>query len=169
MEPKFVTLPAIKIAGYAIKTTSNGNENSTDIPKFWGAYMSDGRMEKLHKESFIKKHAEYGVCFLMDPDTGEFDYAIGVEVSEEDNIPDEYYINTLPAATYAIFTTPPSNAEEFSAKIQGTWQFIFNEWFQKSGYEYAEGAVDFELYDERCMNETGKVCDIYIPVKKKEK
>ncbi len=29
--------------------------------------------------------------------------------------------------------------------------------------------VDYELYDERCMSETGKVCDIYIPVVKKQK
>ena len=27
--------------------------------------------------------------------------------------------------------------------------------------------VDFELYGELCMNETGKICDIYIPVVKK--
>jgi len=124
-------------------------------------------MEKLHGENFVKKHAEYGACFPEDPATGEFEYAIGVEVFGDD-VPSEYYTNTLPSATYAVFSTPPSNADEFSANIQATWRFIFNEWFQNSGYEFADGAVDFELYGHRCMGETDKVCEIYIPVKKIE-
>lgn len=167
MEPKFVTLPAIRIVGYTIETTTVDNANVTAIPAFWGAYLSDGRMEKLHRESFVKNHAEYGACFPEDSETGRFKYAIGVEVSEDAAIPSGYDVSDLPPATYAVFTTPPAQAADFSAHIQGTWQFIFGEWFPSSGFEFADGCVDFEYYDERGMVETGKVCDIYIPVRKK--
>ena len=168
MEPRFVSKPAIKLAGHMIKTTDTAGENSKTIPAFWGAYLSDGRMEKLHKEPFLKAHAEYGACFPVDQDTGEFEYVIGVEVIEGAAVPAGYHVCELPAATYAVFSTPPSDDEHFTQNIQGTWVYIFNEWFPSSGYEYAPGCVDFELYDERCMSDTGKVVDIFIPVVKKE-
>ncbi|MDF2557546.1 MAG: AraC family transcriptional regulator [Bacillales bacterium] len=167
MEPKFVTRPAIKLVGYSITTTSDGNENNKEIPKFWNAYMTDGRMEKLHSEKFVKNHAEYGACFPENSNTCEFEYIIGIEPQEGVGIPTEYCTNEIPAATYAVFSSPKSNANNFVSNIQGTWQFIFNEWFPNSGYEYAQGCVDFELYDDRCMSEAEKVCDIYIPVSKK--
>ena len=164
LEPKFVTLPAVRLAGYVLKTTTAGGENSTGIPAFWSAYMSDGRMAKLHSESFVKEHAEYGACFPEDPETGEFEYVIGVKPEDGAAVPDGYHVCELPPATYAMFSTPPCGGAEFVPTIQGVWNYIFNEWFPKSGYEYAPSCVDFEWYDERCMSRTGKVCDIYIPV-----
>jgi AraC family transcriptional regulator len=160
MEPKIIARPAFKIAGYSIRTTNAEGQNSTEIPAFWGAYMSDGRCEKMHKEGFLKSHAEYGACFAMNPN-GEFTYAIGCEPQDGADIPDGYEVHEITANTYAVFSVPPSDKDGFVAAIQGTWGYIFNEWFPKSGYEYAEGGADFELYEE-----CGK-CDIYIPVSKK--
>ena len=167
MEPKFETLPAIKLAGYALKTKNNEGENNKEIPAFWGEYLSDGRMEKLHGADFLLEHAEYGACFSEDPENGEFIYVIGVKVREGAEIPAEFHKCELPPATYAVFSTPPANEENFSKNIQGTWQYIMNDWFPKSGYEYAAGCVDFELYGEKCMGENDKVCEIYLPVVKK--
>jgi len=61
----------------------------------------------------------------------------------------------------------PADKPDFSSAIQGTWKYIFSEWFPASEYEFAANCVDFEFYDERSMGETGNVCDIYIPVCKK--
>jgi len=167
MEPKFVSLDAIKIAGYSIKTKNVEGENSKDIPSFWRRYFSDGLAERLHSSDFVKSHSEYGACLSMDTDTGEFFYVIGVEVNDGADIPEEFYVCEMPAATYAVFSSPPSNEDDFVKNIQGTWRFIMEEWFEVSGYEYAEGCADFELYGEKCMAETGKICEIYIPVVKK--
>lgn len=166
MEPKFIKRPATTIAGYSIRTKSEEGENMRAIPAFWAAYMADGRCERLHKESFVKNHAEYGACFPENPETGEFIYVIGVAADAEAAKAQGYGAFTVPAATYAVFSTPPCNGENFVPSIQGLWRFIFNEWFPNSGYEYAPGCVDYELYDERCMSENGKVCDICIPVTK---
>ena len=167
MEPRFVTLPAIRLAGYALKTKNEGEQNNKDIPAFWSAYMSDGRAQKLHAEPWIKSHSEYGACFSEDPETGEFSYVIGLELKDGAAAPEGYYQCEIPAATYAVFSTPPCDDASFSPSIQGTWSYIFSEWFPNSGCEYAPGCVDFELYDERCMTENGKVCDIYLPVVRK--
>jgi len=166
MEPKIVNREAFKIAGYSIRTTNVEGQNSKEIPAFWQTYMNDGRCEKMHKETFLKSHAEYGACFAMD-ENGAFTYAIGCEPQDGCAIPEGYEVFDIPARTYAVFSTPPSDGAGFVNAIQGTWNFVMNEWFPKSGYEYADGGVDFELYDERVMSETGKVCDIYIPVSKK--
>jgi AraC family transcriptional regulator len=167
MEPKMVKKTAIKLAGFVIKTTTKDGENFRIIPKFWQEYMTDGRCEKIHKETFFTNHAEYGACFMTDPENGLLDYVIGLETKDGMDIPKNYYVCTIPEALYAVFSSPPVDRSNFPAEIQGTWKYIYNEWFPKSGYEFDENGVDFEYYDERAMAETGCVCDIYIPVIKK--
>jgi AraC family transcriptional regulator len=168
MEPKMVKKPIIKLAGFAIKSRTKDGENLKSIPKFWYDYVFNGKQEKIHKESFLKNHTEYGACFPENPENGEFEYVIGLEIKDGHDVPQNYHVCTIPEATYAVFTTPPvDDAANFSKEIQGTWKFIFSEWFPTSGYEFDNGKVDFELYDERCQNEKGKIMDIYIPVVKR--
>ena len=166
MEPEMIKKESVNLAGFALTTSSKDGENKKEIPKFWQAYMTGGRMEKLHGESFLKSHAEYGACFPENPETGEFVYVIGVETKNGHDIPGGYHICTIPEALYAVFTTPPASEATFVPAIHGTWDYIFSEWFPGSGYEFDSKGVDFELYDERCMAATDKVIDIYIPVVK---
>lgn len=167
MEPKFVTRDAIKLVGYALKTRSTDGENSKEIPAFWNSYLSDGRAKRLHETKISKNYNEYGACFPVNLENGEFLYVIGMELKEGAEVANEFHICEIPPATYAIFSSPQSNPAEFPKNIQGTWQYIMNDWFPSSGYEYAEGCVDFEFYDEKRMTEGELVCDIYIPVVKR--
>ncbi len=164
MEPKWVTLPVVRLAGYTMKTTNVDGENNRAIPTFWTKYLTDGRMQALHSQPFVGRHAEYGACFPEDPEAGCFEYMIGVEVQDGAEVPEGFDVREIPAATYAVFSTPPADKATFTAAIQGVWQYMYAEWFPNSGYEYMPGGVDFEFYDERCMGETGNVCDIYLPV-----
>jgi len=167
MEPKMVKKESVKLAGFALKTRTKDGENNREIPKFWQEYIADGRCKKLHEETFLNGHAEYGACFPTSPENGEFTYVIGIEVKEGKNVPEGYHVCTIPEALYAVFSSPPADAANFSSSIQGTWKYIYSEWLPASGYEFDNGKVDYELYDERCMGETGKICDIYIPVVKR--
>jgi AraC family transcriptional regulator len=167
MEPKMVKLAAIKIAGFVLMTKNKDGENNKAIPKFWYDYFHDGRKEKIHKETFVKNHNEYGACFQENSENGEFEYVIGLEVKEGHAIPKEYHVCTIPEAMFAVFSSPPADDKDFSSAIQGTWNYIFSEWFPHSGYEYDKNSVDFEFYDEASMGYTGKVCKIFIPVVKK--
>ena len=167
MEPKLVKKAPIKLAGLKLKTRTKNGENTKAIPGFWTKCFTDGSHEKLHGEKFVKDHADYGACFPENPENGEFEYIIGVEVKEGYDVPRDYHVCTLPEALYAVFSTPPADEANFSAVIQGTWKYIFSEWFPNSGYEFDSGGIDFELYDERSVGKTGKICDIYIPVVKR--
>ena len=166
MEPKLITRPAFKVAGYAKRTTSVDGANRRDVPAFWQEYLKN-HCESLHKSLTPVNHAEYGLCMDTDMETGEFNYVIGLEVPEDAALPEGLHTAIVPAATYAVFTTPPSDAPGFVASIQNTWAYIYEQWFPESGYEYAPGCADYELYDERCMRETGMQIDIAIPVVKR--
>jgi AraC family transcriptional regulator len=168
MEPKMIRKTAIKLAGFAIKITAKDKESTNAFTKLWLEYTFDGSKKKLHNESFIKSHVEYGACLPENPENGEFEYVVGIEVKDEICIiPNEYYVCTIPEALYAVFSPPPSDLEDLSFSIQGTYNYIFSEWFPNSGYEFMENGVDFVLCDEHCQAEIGKFTEIYIPVVKR--
>ncbi|MCL2127476.1 MAG: AraC family transcriptional regulator [Treponema sp.] len=169
MEPKMIKKTAVKLAGFAIKVIAKDKESTDAFTNLWQEYSTDGRQKKLHGESFVKSHAEYGACFPENPENGEFEYVVGVEVKDETRIvPKDYFFYTIPESLYAVFTPPPSNKEELSLSIKGTYNYIFSEWFPNSGYEFMENGVDFVLYDEHYQTETGKFSEIYIPVVKRQ-
>jgi AraC family transcriptional regulator len=164
MEPKIIKKEQFTLAGYAITTTTKDHRNFKEIPLFWTDYMSDGRMEKLHQEKFVKSHEEYGAC-LPRNEQGEFKYLIAVETNGE-TIPSEYEVYHVPSQLYAVFTTPKATNDNFSEKIQETWNFIFQKWLPNSPYQFDTNGIDYELYDQRCYCDyEDKVIDIYIPIK----
>lgn len=79
------------------------------------------------------------------------------------------YTLEVPKATYAVFTTPTVEDENFVVSIEGTWKYILEEWLPNSDYEIDDSKLDFEFYDERCHPwEYEKLSmDIYVPIIKK--
>ncbi|MDO3413193.1 AraC family transcriptional regulator [Saccharibacillus sp. CPCC 101409] len=169
MRPTFVTKPEIKLAGYALKTKMNG-ENFTEIPAFWNQYIEENRNRTLHEQLNPVSHAEYGACVMLPDEPEHFLYVIGVEVDSFDDLPEGLDTAVIPPSTYAVFTSNPADRADgaFSRSIQGMTRYVYGEWFPTSGYAYAKGGVDFELYDERSDGDTGLQMDLYVPVEKKE-
>jgi AraC family transcriptional regulator len=163
MEPKLITKPTFHIIGYELKTKNIDGQNNKDIPEFWQVYLQNKLYENIPNPLNCKQ--ELGICTDFSTETGEFVYVIGMEVREGTAAPEGLVYKTFPEMEYVVFTTPESDEATFSNSIQSTWNYIFTEWFPKSGYEHA-GILDFELYDERCHGTDRKVIDIYIPVKK---
>jgi AraC family transcriptional regulator len=166
MEPKMIRKTVIKLAGFAVKVKNK--EYTEAFTNLWQEYAFDGRQKRLHGESFLKSHVEYGACFPENPENGEFEYVVGIEVKDKHDIPKDYYVCTIPEALYAVFSPPPSDKDKLSFSIQGTYKYIFSEWFPNSGYEFMENGVDFVLCDEHCKAETGKFTEINIPVVKRQ-
>jgi hypothetical protein len=67
----------------------------------------------------------------------------------------------MPEALYAVFSSLLSDDPGFPSAIQEAWNIIYSEWLPNSGYKFDKNGIDFELYDERCMSEAGKIYDIY--------
>jgi AraC family transcriptional regulator len=165
VEPKIVTKPASKIAGYELKTTSREGKNLQEIPVFWDS-MTPEKFAVLHKQLHAVHHNDLGVCFPADSTTGDFSYVVAVEVYDYEGVAPDMFRGEISEATYAVFSVPPveSMGPEFSDSIQGTWKYIFKTWFPGSGYEFAEGKVDYELY---CEAMQAMKVEIYIPIVKK--
>ncbi|MBU5438695.1 AraC family transcriptional regulator [Tissierella sp. MSJ-40] len=166
MQPKIIEKDSFKIAGYGFKTTMKNSKHTRDIPVFWNECGIEGCEAKLYKLLNPPKHGEYGICVNVDMETDEYFYVFGVEVLNFNNIPEDMYRLEVPAATYAVFTTPPVEDNDFVSSIQGTWKYILEEWFPNSDYKIDDTNLDFEFYDERCHPwEYDKVVmDIYVPI-----
>lgn len=162
MEPKFVKKPAFKVAGFELKTTNIQKVNYETVPKFWDRYFAENWDKILHEQLKPVHDAVLGLCFPGGLESGEFSYVIGVEVADFKGISEGMFKGEVPAATYAVFTTPLKD-------IQSTWDYIFASWFPRSGYEFDDNSrIDFELYDERSQSDHGIQADIYVPVVKKK-
>jgi len=168
VEPKILERSAFKIAGYVLQTTTENAQNLKDIPKFWQEYLGSNQAKHLQTQPNVLNHTLYGVCMDMDIETSHFNYYIGLEVTDFAGLDPILAKAELPAATYAVFTTPPTDRSSLSDYIQSTWAYIYNEWFPNSGYEFATGSADFERYDERSLSDTQAVAEIWVPIVKKD-
>lgn len=168
-EPIIVQKSSFYVAGYALHTSYEENKQVSEIRAFWNNFGIDGLEQKIYDIVQPLDHGEYCISFPPDYSTNEFTYVIGVKPDKLNNLPPDLFVGEVPEATYAVFTTPRASyaKNQFANAIRGTWRYIYEIWFPNSGYELAEGKVEYEFYDERCHEEVGAVMEIYIPIEKK--
>jgi len=170
LEPLIAQKPAFRVAGYGIKTNITGNYTK-DIAAYWTNYSGENLETKMYDLLKPPKHGEVGIC-ITSPDREHVTYLLGVIVDDFSKVTPDMITVEVPAAAYAVFTTPPADNSDYVGKpfiqtIRDTWKYIFEEWFAKSDYVFDESKLDFEFYDERCHFKTDSVMEIYVPVKKK--
>ncbi len=160
-----------KVVGYGIKTNINSENFTKEVAAFWGQYDINGWEEKLYSKLNPPKHGEVGVS--ASDEAGNLTYVLGVITDSIENVESDMIVVDIPAAKYAVFTTPPvdyskknglEGKKEFEREIKNTWRYIFEKWFKNSGYQYDDSKMDFEYYDERCHFRKDTVMDIYVPV-----
>ena len=136
-----------------------------DIPAMWKEYGADGTMERLI--SCIPVHPVMkgllGICFSSELSAKQFPYGIGVEYDGR-AIDDDLEVVTIPANTYAVFTSTGKMPDAFIE----TYHRIVTEFFPQSAqYEYAEN-VEFEVYSSADISDPNYKCEIWIAVNEKE-
>lgn len=147
MVPQVITKPSFKIAGFGITTNISDGSFTKDIAAFWNNYDINGWECKLYDQLNPPKHEEVGICVPESRDSDSLIYLLGVIVEDFEKVTPDMITLEVPKATYAVFTTPPvdvtvggkngeANQDDFPIAIRQTWQYIFQEWFKDSGYEY---------------------------------
>ena len=135
-----------------------------DITAMWQAAGADGTMGRLIAclpENPVMKGL-LGICFSSELDGKRFPYGIGVEYDGRP-VDDDLEIVTIPANTYAVFTSKGKMPDAFIE----TYHRIVTEFFpQSSRYEYAEN-VEFEVYSSQNTSDPNYRCEIWIAVKEK--
>lgn len=170
MKPVFVQKPGFRVAGYGIHTNVAEGQYTKDIASFWSHYEGENLETKMYDLLNPPKHGEVGLC-IPGTESGNATYLLGVIVEDFSRVTGDMLTAAVPEAEYAVFTTPPVDTSEgqgqeaFVQVIKSTWKYIFEEWFPGSGYDYDEGKLDFEYYDERCHSRVDTVMEIYVPVR----
>ncbi|TGW07334.1 AraC family transcriptional regulator, partial [Mesorhizobium sp. M2D.F.Ca.ET.145.01.1.1] len=149
--PRFETSRPFLIAGFGERYSC---ESSAGIPMQWQRFSPYiGNIPGEVPGVF------YGVCLNGD-DAGNFDYVVGVEVSDFSDLPKEFYRVHVPARKYAVFTH-----REHISTIRRTINTIWNSWLPASGHEIAD-VPEFERYGPEFDARTGNGgLEIWVPVK----
>ncbi len=135
-----------------------------DITAMWQEYGADGTMGRLIAcipANPVMKGL-LGICFSSELDGKQFPYGIGVEYDGR-KIDEDLEVVTIPANTYAVFTSKGKMPDAFIE----TYHRIVTEFFpQSTQYEYAEN-VEFEVYSSENISDPNYHCEIWIAVKEK--
>lgn len=149
-----------EVFGVSTEIHNIGDKPYIEIPEYWKRCISDGTIDRIHKDAGISEETQVHAT-LYNMREGVFSYMICYHVPERD-IPDDYTRLSVPALTWAIFTT--GVCPDGECDIQGIWKRIWPEWFPTSGYEHADGP-EFEMCYYRGNNTYEQ--EVWIPVIKK--
>jgi AraC family transcriptional regulator len=163
MEAIIMEKPAMKLVGLSTKVTlTDVLENRTTL-KLASSFFE----RRAEIKNGVNQREALGLSTDPEgynPDTDQFEYFIGVEVSSNDSIPKGMVYREIPASTYVLFTFkgPFENAGSVH-------NYLYSIWLKKSGYELA-GPYNIEIYDERNRDPESddSVTDICFPVRKRE-
>ncbi|MGN7896241.1 GyrI-like domain-containing protein [Bacillus sp. 22475] len=153
-EPIIVKKETFQAIGVSV-TTTNEREASTEgnIPQLWNHYFQEQIMHHIPNQQTKETFAFYSN--YESDETGAYTFTIGMSVSSLKDVPENMTILTIPAATYAVFTTRKGPVVEVVCEA---WEYIW-QWSKENKRAFT---TDFELYDERALDPNHAQLDIYI-------
>lgn len=171
-QPKIMIKDSFAIVGRAYDIQVKDVRTTRDAPTYWYySGLTDGEIERTLYDTFKPSiHGEFCLNMANENDWSTFTYFFGV-LDEQKGRPlsNQFHRITIPTSIFAVFSTPPVEPNDFVDSVKGTWNYILNYWFPKSGYEIDETSYDFEFYDERChpWEHDLVMMEIYIPIRTK--
>ncbi len=130
-----------KVVGLVLHTSFIENKQAQDIPPFFHKIMEEDLLEEVPN-----RINENQICvFVMKKSSPDFDYYMGVEVNNYDNIPEGMKTISIPASRFA--TTPfikRGNPDGLKA-----FKFLTESWLPQNGYSQSLNVPMFIYYDER--------------------
>ncbi|MCY9667989.1 GyrI-like domain-containing protein [Paenibacillus alginolyticus] len=162
MESLIIEKPAMILAGLSTKVTLNDVLSNKTTLKVASNFLE----RRAEIKNCINEREVFGLSTDPEdynPETDQFEYFIGIEVSANDGIPDGMDYREIPANTYVLFTFkgPFENAG-------AVHNYLYSTWLKQSGYELS-GLFNIEIYDERNHGPESEesLTDICFPVRKK--
>jgi AraC family transcriptional regulator len=159
MDYRIIEKEAFTVVGKSIGVTYLDNEHSRQIPRFWEECNRDGTVAKLG--SIGTDENLLGICFDMLPDKEDFTYMIASK-ADLTSPADEFSLRTVPASSWAIFTS----VGPMPGAIQSLIGRIFQEWFPATGFEHS-GAPEMEVYPPGDVSAEDYRCEVWVPIMKK--
>lgn len=161
MKQTQVNLPEKKLIGIQVRTN-----NKTEIDPMTGKIFPIVRQffqEQLFEKIPCRANPGTTLCCYTDYESdhnGDYTYFIGEEVSSIENVPSGFETLTIPAQTYAKFTTNPAPMPDV---VRNAWFSIWTMTDSDLGGK-RRYATDFEIYDERASDHQNIVMDLLIGI-----
>lgn len=156
-------LPKILLVGITARTNNAAEMNpatakiGATMQRFFAENLPTKIAHHKNRERIFSVYTNYASDF-----TGDYTYFIGQEVTSLDNVDANLETITIPAQSYAKFTSAPGVIPNV---VINMWQRIWQMTPIDLGGDRAYQA-DFEIYDNRSMNPQNAIVDIYIGTKK---
>ncbi len=163
MEPKIITKNEMKIIGLVLHTSFTNEKSKKEIPPFFHKVLEEKKLEEIPN-----RINENQLCiFKMTRNCPDFDYVMGVEVSNTDKIPQGMESVLLSKSDYASLTIVKKGPED----VGKAFEHILKNWIPKSIY-IPTGAPGFIYYDDRFFSifnkngyEGNPQATVYVPIK----
>jgi AraC family transcriptional regulator len=156
---RIVEKEAFTVVGKSVQTTMQDNEQTRQIPRFWGECYQDGTIAKL--ASISTDENMFGIMMDMQPGNDDFTYLIARK-TDVTSPPEEFVLSTIPASTWAIFTS----VGPVAVAIPSVFGRIYQEWFPSTGFEHS-GAPEMEVYPPGDVTAEDYRCEVWVPIVKK--
>ena len=161
MEQALITLPEIYLVGMSVRTSY-----AKELDKINGHIFPLVR-KYFHETNLtpVSNRKKPGATFCVYTDyesdhKGAYTYFIGEEVTALDSLPEGFESLTIPAQSYAKFTTKPGAMPDVIVK---TWENIWNMSDEELGGKRSY-TTDFEIYDERAADHQNIILDVYVGI-----
>lgn len=128
MDPVIKSLPTTKLVGMRMRMSLQNNLT----PKLWGSFMPHRQKVEHVSSPWLYSLQNYPSHVDMNSFTPavEFEKWAAVEVSEDDQIPENMERFTIPTGDYAVFIH-----KGLPQDFPKTFDLIFNQWLPQSEYQ----------------------------------
>lgn len=153
----------IKLVGISNRTNNliEMDNQKAQIPKTLHDYFSNNLADTI--ESRKNPGVTYCVYAEYESDeNGPYTYFVGEEVESFKDVSSELKTLTIPAQNYVKFNVGPGQMPNICIEA---WQKIWQMSIDNFGGE-REYIADFEIYDERSIDPTNAIFDLYVGIKK---
>lgn len=151
------------IAGVILRTVREQSRVS-QLPALWREYTVFDLDSIIYAKARPREHGEYNLCFPAGG--GLFRHVNGVKLDSLEDIDKDLYVDFVPPALCAVFTTAPvqGSTGDFVAAIQNCWNYIQAQWLPDSGYREDPEGREYEFYDARTHGDGPYSMEICIPL-----
>lgn len=163
MKTIVVEKSAMNVIGLMLHTSFKDGRNKTEIPPFFHKVLDEKRLDNVPD-----RINENQLClFRMQRNNPDFDYLMGVEVSELKNMPEEMTGVTLKSSKYVSAKIVKRGPED----VGKAFEYIYKSWMPKSIY-IPTGAPAFIYYDSEFFSVFNSrdyagnpMATVYVPIK----
>lgn len=160
VKPEIKTINDLKVMGMVYQ----GKNQSGEIGVLWQQFLA--RIPDIKSPKGNMK--SYGICEPLEESVedvdldnpNDFKYLAGIEVVDDNDVPEGMEVWDVKHNKYAVFT------HRGPVEMLGdTYKAIYSQWLPESGYEVVF-TYDFEMYDQDFKpGQTDSKMYIYIPIK----